>query len=195
MAFHYAGENRDQLFLLAVSMRDWLDEGHLAWFVIDVVARIDTSALHARHPNDGPGRPAYNPDTMLAVLFYAYGMGVRSSRRIEALCRTDAAFRVLAAGATPDHATIARFFVDHERAVEDAFVEVLRLCAAAGLASVGTIAVDGTKMGTDAALDANRGRGAIVAERQRLHAEVEAMLAEGRSVDAAEDAQQALFGL
>ena len=195
MAFHYAGESRDQLFLLPVSMRDWLDEGHLAWFVIDVVARIDTVAFHARHPNDGPGRPAYNPDTMLAVLFYAYGMGVRSSRRIEALCRTDAAFRVIAAGATPDHATIARFLVDHERAIEDAFVDVLRLCAAAGLVSVGTIAIDGTKMGADAALAANRARAAITGELERLRAHVEAALSEARATDAAEDAQQTMFSL
>jgi transposase len=195
MAFQYAGESRDQLFLLPVSMRDWLDEGHLAWFVIDVVARIDTAAFHARHPNDGPGRPAYNPDTMLALLFYAYGMGVRSSRRIEALCRTDAAFRVIAAGAAPDHATIARFLVDHERAIEDAFVDVLRLCAAAGLVSVGIIAIDGAKIGADAALDANRGRAAIQTDLERLRAEIQDILADARAVDAAEDARQELFGL
>jgi transposase len=195
MAFHYADRNRDQLFLMPVSMRDWLDEGHLAWFVIDVVAHVDTSAFHARHANDGPGRPAYNPEMMLALLFYAYGVGERSSRRIESLCRTDAAFRVIGAGATPDHATIARFLVDHERAIEGAFLDVLRLCAAAGLVSVGNIAIDGTKMGTDAALDANRGRAAVAAELERLRAEIEKMLAEARATDAAEEDQQALFGL
>jgi transposase len=195
MAFHYADKNRDQLFLMPVSMRDWLDEGHLAWFVIDVVAHVDTAPFDARHPNDGPGRPAYNPEMMLALLFYAYGVGERSSRRIESLCRTDAAFRVIAAGATPDHATIARFLVDHERAIEGAFLDVLRLCAAAGLVSVGTIAIDGTKMGTDAALDANRGRTAIAGELERLRTEIEAMLAEARATDAAEEHQQALFGL
>ena len=56
MAYHYIGGMRDQLFLLPVSMRDWQAEGHLAWFVIEVVERVDTTALHARHPNDGPGR-------------------------------------------------------------------------------------------------------------------------------------------
>ena len=79
--------------------------------------------------------------------------------------------------------------------MENTFVEVLRLCAAVGLVSVGTIAIDGTKMGADAALDVNRGRAAIEAERQRLRAEVEAMLVEARTTDEAEDAQQRLFGL
>jgi transposase len=87
--------DRDQLFLLPVSMRDWLAEGHLAWFVIEVVERIDTCGLHVRHRNDGVGRPAYDPDMMLALLFYAYATGMRSSRRIEASCRTDAAYRVI----------------------------------------------------------------------------------------------------
>jgi transposase len=186
MAKHYVACDRDQQFLLAVSMRDWLDEGHLAFFVIDVVDTVDTSAFHARHPNDGPGRPAYDPDMMLALLFYAYGMGVRSSRRIEQLCRTDAAYRVICGHATPDHATIARFLVDHEGAIEAVFVDVLRLCAAAGLVSVGTIAIDGTKIGADAALRANRDADAI-------RAAVEAILAEALATDASEDTQPGLF--
>jgi transposase len=187
MAYFYVGGNRDQLFLMPVSMRDWLDEGHLAWFVIDVVAKIDTAAFHARHPNDGVGRPAYDPDVMLSLLLYAYGTGLRSSRRIEAACRTDAAFRVICGGVSPDHATIARFVLDHQVAIEDSFVDVLRLCAAAGLVSVGTIAIDGTKIGADAALDKNRGA-------EWIRSEVERILAEAAIADAAEDAESGLLG-
>lgn len=193
MAFFYVGGDRDQLFLLPTSMREWLEEGHLAWFVIDVVERIDTTVLHARYPNDGPGRPAYDPDMMLGLVIYAYGTGLRSSRRIEAACRTDAAYRVISGGVVPDHATIARFLVDHEAAIEGLFVEVLRLCAAAGLVALDTVAVDGTKMGADAALDANRKRAAIEAERDRLRAEVDVILAQARAIDAAEDAEGRLF--
>lgn len=188
MAYFYVGGDRDQLFLLPTSMRDWLEEGHLAWFVIDVVDQIDTAAFHALHPNDGVGRPAYDPDMMLALLFYAYGTGLRSSRRIEAACRTDAAFRVICGNVTPDHATIARFVVDHEAAIEAVFVDVLRLCAAAGLASVGTIAIDGTKMSADAALDNNR-------DGEWIRAEVERIMAEAAAADNAESAQPGLFGL
>jgi transposase len=193
MAFHYVGGGRDQLFLLPISMRDWLDEGHLAWFVLDVVEAIDTSKFHALHPNDGPGRPAYDPDMMLALLFYAYMSGVRSSRRIESLCRTDAAFRVIAGDVVPDHATVARFVVDHEKAIEDCFFEVLRLCAKAGLVSVGTIAIDGTKVAADASLKANRSRGVIEKELEGLRAKARLVVAEARATDAAEDAQAELF--
>lgn len=188
MARHYVGGDRDQLFLLATSMRDWLDEGHLAWFMIDVVAKVDTTAFHAIHANDGPGRPAYNPDMMLAMLFYAYGIGMRSSRRIESACRSDAAFRVICGNVTPDHATIARFLVDHEAAIEASFVDVLRLCAAAGLVSVGTIAIDGTKIAADAALDKNRGA-------EWIRTEVARIVGEAVATDSAEDNAHGLFGL
>jgi transposase len=155
MAFHYVRAQRDQVLLLPVNMADWLEEGHLAWFVIDVVGQLDTRALHARHRNDGAGRPAYDPDMMLALLLYAYANGMRSSRRMEAACRTDAAFRVISAGLVPDHATFARFVVDHEAAMEGLFVSGLRLCAAAGLVDLSTVAIDGTKMGASASLRAN----------------------------------------
>ena len=86
----------------------------------------------------------------------------------------------------PDHATIARFFVDHEAAIEATFIGVLRLCAAAGLVSVGTIAIDGTKIRADAALDKNRGADWIRAEVARI-------MAEAAATDAAEDTQPELF--
>ncbi len=186
MAYHYIGGMRDQPFLLPVSMRDWLVEGHLAWFVIEMVERVDTRALHALHPNDGPGRPAYDPDMMLTMLLYAYMMGQRSSRRIEAACRTDAAYRVICGDVVPDHATIARFLIDHEQAIEGVFVDVLRLCAAAGLVTVGTVAVDGTKIGSDAALDQNR-------SAQWIRREVEQILSEARQSDQDEDGQPSLY--
>jgi transposase len=148
-------------------MRDWLDQGHLAWFVIDVVEELDTSALH-RRPAGAPGRPPYDPEMMCALLLYAYCCGLRSSRQIEAACRTDAAFRVICGGLCPDHATIARFVVDHERALGGLFVSGLRLCAAAGLCDLSLVALDGTKMAADAALDRNRDAAWIRAEVAKL---------------------------
>ena len=151
----YVCPQRDQLFLLPVCMCDWLEEGHLAWFVLDVVAELDTGGLH-RRPGGCPGRPPYEPEMLVALLLYAYCCGVRSSRRIEAACRTDAAFRVICGGLVPDHATIARFVVDQERALEGLFVSGLRLCAAAGLADLSVVALDGTKIAADVSLARNR---------------------------------------
>ena len=151
----YVCPRRDQLFLLPVCMRDWLEEGHLAWFVLDVVAELDTAALHRRAAG-AAGRPPYEPEMMCALVLYAYCCGVRSSRRIEAACRTDAAFRVICGGLAPDHSTIARFVADQEQALAGLFVSGLRVCAAAGLCDLSVVALDGTKIAADAALDRNR---------------------------------------
>jgi len=163
----YVCAQRDQMFLLPVCMRDWVGEGHLAWFVIDVVGELDTGALH-RRPGGAPGRPPYDPEMMCALVLYAYCCGMRSSRRIEDACRTDAAVRVICGGLVPDHATIARFVVDHERALEGLFVSGLRLCAAAGLVDLSVVALDGTKMAADAALDRNRDAAWIAREVAKL---------------------------
>lgn len=180
MALGYRSGDRDQLFLLPPSMWDWLEEDHLAFFVIDAIELMDTSSFDAAHP-EGPGAPAYDPRSMLGILIYAYATGVRSSRTIERACQTDLAYKVIAAGLCPDHRTIARFRAENEAAIKGVFTEVLKLCKAAGLASLGQIAVDGTKIGSDAALDQNR-------DAQWIRAEIETILAEADVADTSEDA-------
>ena len=165
----YVCPARDQLFLMPVSMRDWLEEGHLAWFVIDVVRRLGTGGLH-RRPGGCAGRPPYQPEMMVALLLYGYCCGIRSSRRIESSCRTDAAFRVICGGLEPDHATIARFVVEHEQALENLFVEGLRVCAMAGLCDLSVVALDGTKIAANASLARNRDAAWIRKEVAKLMA-------------------------
>jgi transposase len=103
--------DRDQLWLMPPSVREWLPEGHLAWFVLDVVAELDLAGFYAAYRDDGRGGAVYDPTLMLAVLVYAYCVGERSSRRIEQRLVEDVAFRVVAANQHPDHATLARFRV------------------------------------------------------------------------------------
>lgn len=172
---HYIEANRAQLYLLPPSMEDWLPAQHLVWFVLDVLSVVETAAFHERYTNGGweGGRPAYHPEMMLGLLIYAYCTGVRSSRKIERLCSSDVAYRVISADSIPDHATIARFRAEHQEAIKGVFVDVLRICAKAGLASLGTVAIDGTKMEAAASLDANRQADAIEAEVARILAEAE----------------------
>src|SRR5919197_1343140 len=153
MAQNFLACDREQPFLLPPDVRDWLPEGHLAWFVIDAVGVMDTSRFYAAYRDDGHGRAAYEPSMMIALLLYCWARGVRSSRAIERACVEDVACRVIAAHQQPDHATIARFIQRHERALADLFGEVLVLCADAGLATVGVIAIDGTKVHANASRD------------------------------------------
>src|SRR5215217_7298559 len=169
--------DREQELLLPPSLREWLPENHLAWCVIDAVGELDLAAFYSAYRADGWGRAAHEPAMMVALLLYAYAIGERSSRRIERHCEHDVAFRVIAANRVPDHATIARFRVRHERALAGLFGEVLALCAEAGLVEVGVIAIDGTKLHASASKDRNRGYEEIARE----------ILAEADAVDRAED--------
>jgi transposase len=160
-------------------VRDWLPEGHLAWFVLDAVAGMDLGGFYGVYRRDGVGRRAYDPAMVVALLLYAYARGVRSARKIERACEEDVAFKTIAMMETPDHATIARFVVRHEAALAELFGEVLRLCDEAGLVKPGVVAVDGTRMAGNASPEANREFAQIARE----------ILAEAKATDEAEDEQ------
>jgi len=121
---------------------------------------------------------------LLGVMLYAYCTGIRSSRQIERRCHEDIAFRVLAANTTPDHVTIARFRTRHEQALAGLLVQSLRLCAAAGLLRLGTVALDGTKLAANAAAKRNRTNEQL---QTRIQAEVQHMLAQAAQTDQRED--------
>src|SRR3954451_24145350 len=165
--------DREQELLLPPSLREWLPESHLAWFVLDAVEAFDLEPFFASYRRDGWGRAAHDPAMMLALLLYAYAVGERSSRRIERRCEDDVAFRVITANQVPDHATIARFRVRHERALADLFADVLALCAEAGLVRVELIAVDGTKVADNASQHATRDYEQIAREILEEAAEVD----------------------
>src|SRR5829696_8550460 len=156
MAQNFIACDREQELLLPPSLREWLPEEHLAWFVLDAVAEMDLAAFHASYRDDGWGRAAHDPAMMVALFVYAYAIGVRSSRAIERRCHDDVAFRVITANHAPDHATIARFRVRYEVAIAGLFGEVLALCARSGLVRVGVVAVDGTKIAAAARHHATR---------------------------------------
>ena len=178
--YNFIRPNRDQLFLMPPALQDRLPPDDLAYFLLDAVDQFDLTPFYAAYRADGVGQAAFQPRMMVALLLYAYCLGVRSSRQIERLCQRDIAFRVVAGNLRPDHATIARFRQRHTEALEGLFSDILRLCKEAGLVKVGVVALDGTKMAADAALDANR-------TYESIRVEVETMLQEAESTDAAED--------
>jgi transposase len=170
---------RDQPLLMPVDMREWLPEDDLVFVVLDAVATLDLGEFRRRYRADGHGRAAFDPEMMVALLLYGYCQGERSSRVIEKRCVRDVAYRVIAGGLHPDHATIARFRARHQEALGGLFTQVLRLLAAEGMVALGTLSLDGTKLAGNAAQKANR-----------TLPQIEKVLAEAAERDAAEDAQQ-----
>jgi transposase len=169
---------RDQPLLLPVDMREWLPEDDLVYVVLDAVATLDLGAFRRRYRADGHGRAAFDPEMMVALLLYGYCQGERSSRVIEKRCVRDVAYRVIAWGLHPDHATIARFRARHEEALGGLFGQVLRLLAAEGMVSLGLLSLDGTKLAGNAAQKASK-----------TLPQIEKILAEAAAADAAEDAR------
>ncbi|MFQ5779034.1 MAG: IS1182 family transposase [Terriglobia bacterium] len=182
--------NLDQRLLLPPDMRQWLPEGHLALFLLDVVSQLDlTEILDVYESGDGRGQPPYHPVMMVTLLLYAYCTGKPSSRRIERATYEEVPYRVLAGDQHPDHDSIAAFRQRHLRALARLFVQVLQLSEAAGLVKLGHVALDGTKIKANASKHKAMSYEHMCAKEQELEAEVARLLEQAQQVDAAEDAE------
>lgn len=182
MAHHFREPERCQAFLLPADMMDWLPEGDIVHLIVDAVAMMELREFEAGAKLGRAGQAPFAPQVLLALLIYAYSHGIRSSRAIERLCGRDAGYRFIVGDAIPDHTVIARFRQCHVARMREVFLAVLRLCHEAGLVRLGLVALDGTKVGASAALDANR-------TASSLEAQVAKMLAEAEATDTQEDHQ------
>ncbi len=176
-----------QLLLLPPSLRDWLPEDHLAYFVADLVDELDLQAIHKTYGGVTRGTVPYDPRMLVRVLLYAYAMGIPASRQIARRLQEDVAFRVLAANQRPDFRTLSDFRKQHLAALTDLFVQGLRLCQRAGLVKLGHVALDGTKVQANASKHKAMSYDRMVKEEARLQAAVQALLTQAEAADAQDD--------
>ena len=182
--------NPEQTLLLPPSPVDWLPENHLVFFLLDLAAELDLEAIHAVYRQKDPrGEKAYEPRMLVVLLLYAYCVGLPSSRKIEKACWEDAAFRVLTGNQQPDHSRIADFRRRHLDALAGLFIQVLRLCQKAGLVSLGTVALDGTKVKANASKHKAMSHERMLKSERQLEAEMRALLRKAEIIDAQEDGQ------
>ena len=179
----------EQSLLLPPDVREWLPEGHLAHHVSDLVDGLDLTAFYAPYEGDGRRNAPYDPRMMVKVLLYAYATGVFSSRGIARKLEEDVGFRVLAAGNFPQHRTLCEFRRRHLADFQALFLEVVHLAQELGLARLGKLSIDGTKVRANASKRKAMSYDRMQAEEQRLASEVEALLREADEVDEAEDAR------
>ena len=179
-----------QSFLLPPSPLEWLPEGHLGYFVLEVAQTLDLSAIEdALQAKDGRGERPYSPPMMVALLIYGYCVGVFSSRRLSRATYEDVAFRVLAGGEHPHFTTVNEFRLMHREALAKLFVQALRLCQKAGLVKLGHVALDGSKVAANASKHKAMSYQRMQEEERRLAGEVEALLAKADATDRREDEQ------
>jgi len=169
------------------SPQDWLPEDDLVYFLLDTIATIDLAPIFAHYERELRGQPPFHPRMMVALLLYCYATGTRSSRRIMKRCHVDVACRVIVGEDIPDFRTISDFRKIHLARLEALFVEVLKLCALAGLARVGTIALDGTKVKANASRHKAMSYDRMKTEEARLKEEIAKLLADAQAADEAED--------
>jgi transposase len=139
----------DQAYLLPPSVKDVLGKEHLCFFVHRVVEQLDLRGFEQEYGEEG--RLAYAPGLMVKVWLYAYALQVTSSRRLEQRVREDLAFRYLAGGATPDYWTLNAFRTRHRRALNDLFLQVVEVARGLGMARLGHVAIDSTRVRANAA--------------------------------------------
>ncbi|HEX9575070.1 MAG TPA: IS1182 family transposase, partial [Myxococcales bacterium] len=177
----------EQSLLFPPSPRDWLPEGHLAYFVMDVVRELDLADIKGHYEKELRGYPPYHPQMMTALLLYGYCSGVASSRKIERKTYEDVAFRVIAAGHHPDHTAISEFRRIHLEALSGLFVQVLQLCRKAGLVKLGHVALDGTKVKANASKHKAMSYERMKEKERELKTKVKALLEAAKNEDAYED--------
>ena len=187
MRFNFRPYNPKQGYLLPPSLDDWLPENHLARFISDAVDSMDLREFYRFYRANGQGNAAYHPAMMVKILLYAYCVGMPSSRKIAKGLVDDVALRWLAVGNAPDFRTISEFRRQHLKILESLFMQVLLLCRRAGLAKVGVIALDGTKVRANASLAKNRKYSRLASEEKELLETVERLLREAGEIDKRED--------
>lgn len=179
----------DAVMLVPPSLDEWLPQGHLARFIGELVdGELDLTRFYASYAK-AKGQPPYDPRLMLRILLYGYCVGVRSSRELERACTDVVAFRWLCAQQAPDFRSIGRFRERHLAALANVFLQALELCRAAGMVSLGHVALDGTKVRANASRHKAMSYARLTEKQKVLADEISDLMAEAKTVDAAEDAR------
>lgn len=184
MSAKFIDYDQSTLFLLPPSLHDWLPEDHLARFVVEIVAQLDLSSLKAAYA--GRGSQPYNPEMLLALLFYGYATGVFSSRKLERSTYDSVAFRFIAANAHPDHDTIAVFRKRFLPQLKALFVQILLIAQQTGVLKLGTVSLDGTKVKANASKHKALSYGHACKLEEQLKAEVAELLRQAEAADQAD---------
>jgi transposase len=174
-----------QLFLLPNSLHDFVEDGHLAKIVDEVVEELDTKEIEEKY--DELGQKSYHPKILLKLLFYGYATGIRSGRKIATCCENDTAFMYLAQMYRPDFRTINDFRKNNLDIIKKFFVDIVRLCKELGMVKIGTVSIDSVKIRANASAKRTKNKEGYERWLKNVEEQIKKILEEANRIDEEED--------
>jgi len=177
----------EQNQLMPPSVLDWVPAGHLVHFVLSLVReQLNLEGIFGKYAEER-GYPPFHPGMMVGLLLYAYSQGIYSSRRIAKGCEERVDFMALTGMQHPDFRTVNLFRSRHLEELKDLFGQVLKLCQKAGLARLGHVALDGTKIRANASKDQSMKYGQMKKKERDLKQEIDRWFQQAEQIDEEED--------
>jgi transposase len=168
-----------------VRLEEALPPEHPIHVFVDLVQGVDLR--HFVIPPGPKGEKPYHPHALFGILAWGYLHGVRSARKLARLARQEATFVYLAGGGAPNYRTLARFRRDNAKAFTAVFQETVILALRLGLARLGHVALDGTKLKANTSKHKAMSYGRMRQREAQLKEEIAQLVEQAEAQDAAED--------
>lgn len=143
---YISGIDRNQIFLFKETLNRSIDDNNYIRIIDSYVESLELESLGFQMPSLKYGKPPYKPQLLLKIYIYGYMERIRSSRRLEKECGRNMEMIWLTESLTPDFKTISDFRMNNKKGIRNIFKEFLSFCNKAGLLSLETVAIDGTKL-------------------------------------------------
>jgi len=176
---------QNQLILLPPSLDELISKDHFVRFLDRIIEQLDFTELYNSYSEEG--NPAYHPKMLIKILIFAYSIGVRSSRQIESRLMSDIYFMFLSGGQKPNFRTISDFRKDKGKYFRKYFKEVLQICRQVGMASLGHVSIDGSKIKANGHKSKNRREKELRREEYLLEEKIRGIINEAEQIDKQED--------
>ena len=168
-----------------VRLEEALPPEHPIHVFVDLVQAVELG--HFVIPPGPKGEKPYHPHALFGILAWGYLHGVRSSRKLARLARQEATFVYLAGGGQPNYRTLARFRRENAAAFRTIFQETVVLALRLGLARLGHVALDGTKLKANTSKHKAMSYGRMRQREAQLREEIARLLEQAEAQDTAED--------
>lgn len=174
-----------QIFLYPPRLENLIEAGHPAHMIDDLIEALDLRIIEKRYGT--MGQPAYHPSLILKIILYGYTVGMFSSRKLARACQENLAFQYLSGLEKPSFKTFIEFRNRHQEDLREVFVQTVKLAKKLGMAKLGQVALDGSKITANTSKHKAMSYGRMKEEEKRLQAEIESLLRQGEETDERED--------